>query len=86
MRINCRFYLMIKCSLASAKTLLAEIKRDVFVSDHVLNLSPHGKGEEGNKVDDEDGPKDGNVKDGKHGGQQGVKEAGGAIQPKLKFR
>ena len=70
----------------SSKTLFTKVKWDVLVSDHVLNLSPHGERKERDKVDNQDGPKDGNVKDGKHGGDQGVEEACGAIKPELKFR
>lgn len=47
--------------------LLAEIKRNVLVPDHMTNLTLHGDGKEDAKVDEENGPKDGDVQELKEG-------------------
>jgi hypothetical protein len=53
-------------SLASATSgilLLVEIKRNVSILDHMLDLATHGNGKQDTKVNEKDGPIDRDIKD-----------------------
>lgn len=65
--------------------LLANIKGQISVLDHVLNLLLHGEREENKKVNEQNGPKDGDVKGGNEATQQ--RDGGGACcrMPKLEL-
>lgn len=55
-------------------------EEDVPVLAHVRDLSPQGDEGEDAEVHDEDGPEDGDVKDGNEGSDEGKSDcAGGAV-------
>lgn len=65
---------------------LSQIKRQVSVFDHVLDLSSHGHHEKNDEVDNEDRPKDWNVKHRKQGAKEGDYGGHRCLQPESKLR
>ena len=61
--------------------LLASRARQVPVLDHVLDLAPHGERKECDKVDEEDGPKDGDVEEVEEGHREGNDDCNHCLAP-----
>lgn len=65
--------------------LFANVKGQILVLDHVLNLATHSQSKEQNKVHEEDWPEDGNVKDGKDGADETAEHRADGTVPKLEL-